>query len=158
MECCLPKVQIPGFDVRFADARQPDPSFGQLNILRPPPRILLHSHNVVETSTPPLCLGCSSLAGSRLADPLLRRRCRRQRNRKGTHRCLRPRWHLCHCPGTSPRRFLPKSKIPLELHQTPSSGATWLREAPYKRWKRAAARSGIKRARANALRHFLLFE
>lgn len=66
-----------------------------------------HSHHVVETSTAPLHPGCSSLAGLRLADSLLR--CR-QRDRQTSRRPLRPRWHLCHCLGTSPRRFLPMRK------------------------------------------------
>lgn len=67
------------------------------------PRPFPHSHHVLETGTAPLSPCCSSLAGDCLAGSLLRRR-RRHRVRQASRRPLRPRWHLCHCPGTSPRR------------------------------------------------------
>jgi hypothetical protein len=73
------------------------------------PRPSPHSHHVVKTGPAPLSSCCSSLAGGCLPSSLLRRR-RRRRARQASRRPLRPRWHLCHRPGTSPRRVNPVSE------------------------------------------------
>lgn len=124
----------------------PSSSIEILTTLHPRPSSA--AHHVVETSTAPLHQGCSSLAGLCLADSLLRRR---QRDRQASRRALRPRWHLCHCTGTSPRRFLPKSKGSLGLHRKPSSSQLARTRNRFhgetkQRWR--------TNRRANLLRHF----
>lgn len=83
------------------------------------PRPCSTAHHVVETSTATLYPGCSSLAGLCLADSLVRRR---QRDRQASRRALRPRWHLCHCPGTSLRQFLTNTESCLGRHGTCLAG------------------------------------